>query len=227
MELWVDGVKKYSTTSNPLNTSLSVAPGTHRFAFLAINTAGTQWSAAVNATVSSSGQTTPTITWANPASITFGTPLSGTQLNATANVAGSFVYSPAAGTVLSVGAHTLSTTFTPTDTAHYTTATKSVSITVTSGGTGCNAPTSPGVTVCSPANGGTTGTTVQAEAAATITGSLARMELWVDGVKKYSETTSKLLNTSISVSAGSHRYVFYAVNTAGQKWEGIVNGTAK
>jgi hypothetical protein len=45
--------------------------------------------------------------------------------------------------------------------------------------------------------------------------------------EEYSETTSKLLNTSVSVSAGSHRFVFYAVNTAGQKWEGIVNATAK
>jgi hypothetical protein len=37
-----------------------------------------------------------TITWSTPADITYGTALSATQLNATANVAGSFVYSPAA-----------------------------------------------------------------------------------------------------------------------------------
>jgi hypothetical protein len=226
MELWIDGVKKFSENGNLLNTSITVASGTHRFAFLAFNTAGTKWTTAVNATVSSSGLTTPTITWANPASITFGTPLSGAQLNATANVPGSFVYSPAAGTVLTVGTHTLSTTFTPTDTTHYTTATKSVSITVTSGGTACNAPSSPGVTVCSPANNGTTGTTVQAEAAGTVTGTFARMELWIDGVKKYAETTSTLLNTQISVTAGSHRFAFLAINTAGQKWETAVNATA-
>ncbi len=45
-------------------------------------------------------QQQPVITWPTPKSIIFGTPLSGTQLDATANVAGSFVYSPAAGTVL-------------------------------------------------------------------------------------------------------------------------------
>src|SRR5207244_12113907 len=33
---------------------------------------------------------TPTITWNNPANITYGTALSGTQLNATASVAGTF-----------------------------------------------------------------------------------------------------------------------------------------
>jgi hypothetical protein len=50
------------------------------------------------------GKATPVITWANPAGITFGTPLSSQQLNATANVNGTFVYNPAAGTVLNVGA---------------------------------------------------------------------------------------------------------------------------
>ena len=226
MELWIDGVKKFSENGNLLNTSLTLASGTHRFSFLAINTAGSKWTTAVNATVSSSGLITPTITWSNPASITYGAALSGAQLNATANVPGSFAYSPGAGTVLSAGAHTLSTTFTPTDTTHDTTATKSVSITVTSGGVGCNAPTSPGVTICSPANNGTVGSTVQVEAAANVTGTFARMELWIDGVKKYSETTSRLLNTTLSVTAGTHRFAVLAFNTAGTKWEQAVNATA-
>ena len=69
-------------------------------------------------------QATPTITWSNPADITYGTPLGGTQLDATANVAGTFVYTPASGTVLNAGNdQTLSVTFTPTDTTDYTTAT--------------------------------------------------------------------------------------------------------
>jgi len=73
---------------------------------------------------------TPTITWATPAAITYGTALSSTQLNATASVAGSFSYSPAAGTILSAGTQTLMVTFTPTDTKDYTTANASVSLTV-------------------------------------------------------------------------------------------------
>ena len=39
-----------------------------------------------------------------PADITYGTALSATQLNATANVPGTFVYTPVAGTVLNAGA---------------------------------------------------------------------------------------------------------------------------
>ena len=76
-------------------------------------------------------QATPTITWATPAAITYGTALSGTQLNATGSVAGTLVYSPAAGTMLSAGAsQTLSVTLTPTDTVDYTNATATVSINV-------------------------------------------------------------------------------------------------
>jgi uncharacterized repeat protein (TIGR01451 family) len=76
---------------------------------------------------------TPVITWANPADIIYGTALSGTQLNATADTAGSFVYTPAAGTVLSSGnGQNLHADFTPTDTANYNNASKDVSINVLS-----------------------------------------------------------------------------------------------
>jgi hypothetical protein len=80
-------------------------------------------------------QTLPTITWANPAAMISGTALSATQMNATAGgVAGSFLYAPPTGTVLTVGTHTLSTTFTPADTTTYTSATAMVSVSVTSFG---------------------------------------------------------------------------------------------
>ena len=76
-------------------------------------------------------QATPTLTWATPAAITYGTALSGTQLDAASGgVAGSFVYAPALGTVLGVGVQTLKATFTPTDTTDYTTGTVQVSLTV-------------------------------------------------------------------------------------------------
>jgi MBG domain (YGX type)/FG-GAP-like repeat len=73
----------------------------------------------------------PAISWANPASIVYGTALSSTQLNATASVPGTFAYSPAAGTVLNAGTHTLSVQFTPNDTANYAPASRSVTIVVT------------------------------------------------------------------------------------------------
>jgi 2-keto-3-deoxy-6-phosphogluconate aldolase len=73
----------------------------------------------------------PIITWANPTDIISGTALSAAQLNATADVAGTFVYTPASGTVLSVGApQNLKVDFTPTDAVNYNTATKTVTINV-------------------------------------------------------------------------------------------------
>jgi hypothetical protein len=78
---------------------------------------------------------TPVITWNNPADITHGTALDGAQLNATASVGGSFVYTPAAGTVLEVGnGQTLHVDFTPLDTTNYNTASKDVVINIIASG---------------------------------------------------------------------------------------------
>src|ERR1039457_6355967 len=80
---------------------------------------------------------TPTITRNTPAAGSLGTALSSTQLNATASwggtsVAGTFVYSPVAGTVMNTaGAQTLSVAFTPADSTNYNSATGSVTLTVT------------------------------------------------------------------------------------------------
>ncbi|TMG06057.1 MAG: hypothetical protein E6I02_08920 [Chloroflexi bacterium] len=74
---------------------------------------------------------TPVITWANPADIVYGTALGAAQLNATANVPGTFTYTPAAGTLLNPGpGQALKVDFTPTDAANYNTATKTVYINV-------------------------------------------------------------------------------------------------
>jgi hypothetical protein len=72
----------------------------------------------------------PTVTWPAPANINSGTELSGMQLDATASVPGTFVYTPPAGTVLSAGTQTLSVTFTPADVKGYAKTTISVPITV-------------------------------------------------------------------------------------------------
>jgi len=72
----------------------------------------------------------PAITWAMPASITFGTPLSATQLDATSPVSGTFMYIPKSGTKPPVGPQNLSVRFTPTDTTTYSNAEDSVQLIV-------------------------------------------------------------------------------------------------
>jgi hypothetical protein len=102
-----------------------------------------------------------------------------------------------------------------------------VNATVGTGGGSCTAPSSPGVNVCKPTNGSTVGSPVAVQAISTVTGTIARMEVWVDGVKKFSTFSSTTLSTSLSLATGTHRFAFYAVNTAGTKWETVVNATVQ
>jgi hypothetical protein len=120
--------------------------------------------AAVTLTVKSATQTTPTITRGSPAAISYGTGLGGSQLNASSTVAGTFAYTPAAGTVLKAGAQTLSVTFTPTNTTDYTTATASVALTVNQA--------TPAITWATPAaiTSGTALSSTQLNASSTIPG---------------------------------------------------------
>jgi hypothetical protein len=71
------------------------------------------------------------VSWSTPANISYGTPLSGAQLNAVANVPGGFAYTPPVGTILNAGGgQTLSLIFTPTDLFSYSAVTQSVTIKV-------------------------------------------------------------------------------------------------
>src|SRR6202035_1220643 len=111
-------------------------------------------------------QAAPVITWASPANITYGTALSSTQLNASVSVPGTLVYTPAVGVVPAAGTDTLSVTFIPTDTTNYSTATRTVTLTVTQA--------APVITWTSPANiiYGTALSATQLNASASVPGVL-------------------------------------------------------
>lgn len=72
------------------------------------------------------------IVWNDPAGIAYGTALTSTQLSALASIPGTYTFTPAAGTILAPGTHTLSVVFTPTDTT-YPPSSKSVTLIVTKG----------------------------------------------------------------------------------------------
>jgi hypothetical protein len=116
-----DGV----ATFNLSNYALTVSGSYTYTATVASNTSIK--SAAASETVY---KATPVITWATPVAITYGTALDATQLDASSTVAGTFVYSPATGTVLTAGSQTLSVTFTPTDATDYNSAGSTVQLTV-------------------------------------------------------------------------------------------------
>ncbi|WP_260705504.1 hypothetical protein [Edaphobacter flagellatus] len=178
-------------TATQLNATSSV-PGSFVYspAIGTVLTAGTQTLTATftpNDTTSYSTQTvstslvvnkaTPTITWAAPAAITAGTALSSTQLNATANVPGTFTYSPAAGTTPPAGTNTLSATFTPTDTTNYSTQTATVNLVVNSPSVPpiSTPPTTPTITWATPAaiTYGTALSSAQLNATASVPGTFA------------------------------------------------------
>jgi hypothetical protein len=70
------------------------------------------------------------ITWPAPSSIVYGMPLGSAQLNAVANVAGTFDYSPASGSMLTAGSQLLTVSFTPADSANYSPASVTVPLNV-------------------------------------------------------------------------------------------------
>ncbi len=81
-------------------------------------------------------QAAPVLTWATPANIAYGTPLTATQLDAVATgvngaaLPGTYTYNPVAGTVLAPGTQTLAVSFVPTNTVDFATAAASVKLIV-------------------------------------------------------------------------------------------------
>jgi len=72
----------------------------------------------------------PVVSWTNPVPITYGAALTSNQLNAVANIPGSFSYLPTNGTVLDTGTNTISVLFTPADSVDYGTVFASLDVVV-------------------------------------------------------------------------------------------------
>ncbi|MCY2949606.1 MAG: MBG domain-containing protein, partial [Planctomycetota bacterium] len=122
----VDGAANQTNAGSYATTGSFVPTDTSNYNSLTSVSAG-------NFVISKANQT---ITWATPASILQGTALQATQLNATVDgvsggsAAGALTYTPAAGTVLAVGTHTLSVSAAAT--SNYLAASRTVQIVVNS-----------------------------------------------------------------------------------------------
>jgi hexosaminidase len=114
--------------SGSLSISSAAAGDAGPYQVIVSNAAGAVTSSVATLTVVS--QITEAVSWATPAGITYGTPLSSSQLNASANVPGTFAYNFPLGTVLGAGTRNLSVLFTPTDQVRYTNTTVNVSLVV-------------------------------------------------------------------------------------------------
>ena len=123
----------YTSAGSCINAGATykITSGSGSCSVIANQAGDTNFSAAMQITkLVTAALATPAITWPAPAAIGYGTALSAAQLDATASVPGTFVYTPKSGTVPSAGMQTLAVVFTPTDTTDYSTATAAVSLTV-------------------------------------------------------------------------------------------------
>jgi hypothetical protein len=115
------------TITSPLFSAFIANPA---LASTTVNVGGVS-GASIVANFSAIVKTNPVITWPNPAPMIFGSALGSAQLNATANVPGTFAYTPPAGTVFTAGTNRMiSVTFTPNDTATYNVVNAQVSVDV-------------------------------------------------------------------------------------------------
>ncbi len=121
----VQGTFAYTPASG---TVLPVGAAALSVTFTPTNT--TLYDSATKTVTLTVNQETPTIRWPNPASVSYGTALSSRQLDATCSVPGTFSYASTIGTLLPVGANTLSVTFSPTDTTDYVSATQTTTLVV-------------------------------------------------------------------------------------------------
>ena len=108
----------YKVTSGPATVSGNVLTitGAGSVTVQACQTGNTEYAPAAPVQQTFTVNQAPTVViWSNPAAITYGTALSAAQLNATTNpaCAGTYMYTPAATTVLNAGSQTLSVLFTP------------------------------------------------------------------------------------------------------------------
>ena len=122
----LQGTFSYSPSSGTV-----LSAGTHTLTAIFTPASGGSGSQTTVTTTITVNRATPTITWATPAAVPEGTSLSSTQLDASANVAGTFAYTPSVGTTMSTpGNQTLSVAFTPTDSEDYVSVQDTVTLVV-------------------------------------------------------------------------------------------------
>jgi hypothetical protein len=121
------GTNVASATNSSLTLPAVQMSDAGAYSCLVSNLTGIAMSSAAMLTVNPA---TPSVTWANPAALGYGSMLTYSQLSAMASVPGTFSYSPPTGTVLTVGTQTLSVVFTPTDNVNYSAVTNKVSMVV-------------------------------------------------------------------------------------------------
>ena len=125
-----DGTYTYTYSGGALAAGVKLGAGTYTLTVTFDPTEASLGGSIAGTTSLTVEKAAPVVTWNNPSNITYalydngsggsvGPKLSDEQLNAKADVAGTFTYTPAKDTELNAGEQTVTATFVPTDTTNY------------------------------------------------------------------------------------------------------------
>jgi hypothetical protein len=244
MQLYVDGVNKAQTTSNQLDTTLTLASGTHSLIAKARDNSGIFFSSTM--TISVPAPTVCDVSSAATPSVTICTPANNASVNSPLQVLAQakdsqpvkrmqlyldgiskfIVNSDQLNTTLPLtgGSHRISVV--STNLANATNkSTVNVMVPAPALCDTSAAPT-PSVTMCSPVANAIVSSPVQVTAQSKDSLPVIRMQLYVDGVSKYTVSSSQL-NTSIALASGSRRLSVVSTNSANATSKATLNVTVQ
>ncbi|MGC2639811.1 MAG: VCBS repeat-containing protein [Acidobacteriaceae bacterium] len=228
IELWVGGQKVYQVYADEFDAKLNIAPGEVVTAEVvgangATVGAGATYdgcyapsSPGVNVCSPTQGETTSSpVTFQAAATGSSGSVnhlelwIDGTKIgNYSGSTMNASVSEPA-------GSHTATVVEVDSEGNYLKSTPVTYTVGTSGGGSGCTAPSSPGVNVCSPGDGSEVSSPVTFEAAGTgASGSVNHLELWIDG-KKIGNYSGSTMDTQLSEAAGSHTAQVVEVDSAG------------
>lgn len=244
MQLYVDGVNKAQTTSNQLDTTLDITSGAHTLVAKARDNSGIFFSSTM--TISVPAPTVCDVSSAATPSVTICTPVNNSSVTSPVQILAQAKDSQPVKRMqlyldgvskLTVNSDQLNTTLPLAGGSHrisvvstnLANATNKSTVTVVVPAPAlCDtsaAPT-PSVTICAPAPNATVASPVQVTAQSKDSLPVIRMQLYVDGVSKYT-VSSDQLNTSVALASGVHRLSVVSTNSTNATSKTTLNVTVQ
>lgn len=225
MKIYVDGVGGYTVNAASLDTSVTMANGSHKITIKAWDINNASYSNAITITVGSS-----TTCSAPSGGVAICSPAPNSTVSSPVHIVGKSNLSPAATSTVvyidsvkkySVASPSVDTTLAVAAGSHHLTVQSyngtwvKASETFSVAGSTCTASTvNRTVTICSPANAATVSSPVHFVAKTTDSSLVSSMVIYIDSVKVYS-VGSGSLDTSLNVAAGSHHLTIKAWDSTG------------
>lgn len=248
MEVWLDGKKRAERLGvEQIQVDVPASTGTHSFVVQSRDAFGNLTATRRSVTVGSSSTCTPSST---PRTVTICAPADGATVSSPVHISAAAQPGSTAVSRMNVWVdgvkknEVVSTTRIEVDVAmspgtrrvtvqaadSQGTFRKTIYITVSGSSTSCPAPSTAGtVSICSPQNNSTSGSPVRVSATAKPRSgySMRRMEVWVDGVKKYELQGASAIDTNIGMAAGTRRVTVQGVDSGGGLFKGTVYVTVQ